>query len=184
MKIKTSVDTRNMASFARRLRQSMPQAINHGLEVTGLAIVGDAVNIPPKPRIRTGMLRGSWAVVTKGKVAAKGPHTGGGEAKDIVTGEQSTGSYWSDVTPDGVGDREALVGFNTPYAAKMHEKPKGEYKAGPFSSKKTQDTMRRRARWNKDAGPKFLQSKIERYRARYARVFREAFLQKLQEVVR
>lgn len=102
----------NISDGLRQLSVIFPQEAQKSSGVAALAIIQDALTVPPVPPVDTGYLRGSWFVRTKD--FAKGPN-----------GAPS-------VNTDDIG---AVYGFNARYAIYQHEnlEPAGPWKKGPKS---------------------------------------------------
>ena len=144
--------------------------ISRGLAKAGAFIINKAINEAPKPRLRTGFLRGSWFIDAEGSIQA-GDKVQGGSANS-VDGEKVSAT-WEGVS--GEANRGHLhVGFNTPYAAQQHElDAEVNYTPPPGASKNERERYRRRANANKDSGAFFLEAKLKKYEKTIERIIGE-----------
>ena len=98
----------NLGAFAR----GMPGAIQRGLAEAGATLLDDSRTLTPTPPKRTGRLRESGSVIVGRLVPAT---TQGTE------GASEPGTPCTDAMPEKVAGRWAcFVGYNTRYAAKVH----------------------------------------------------------------
>jgi len=98
--------------FDRIVEQTFPALIEKGLGVAMNDLLGDCIQEVPTVPLKEGWLRGSGSIFVQNKFEGTSAGIGGGKTKFANTdhGEMiSLGKY--------VG----VVGFNAPYAAKMHE---------------------------------------------------------------
>lgn len=102
--------------FSRFVR-AMPQAAEKGLAAAGMLLLRDAVMDVPKVPHDEGTLRGSGSVHVNGKLIATSADQGDGKGTPAD----------ADNTPRVPGAIVATVGFNTPYAARLHEHPEFEF---------------------------------------------------------
>lgn len=112
-----------------------------GLGQAGLAILADAVMDMPTVPLKEGTLRGSGSVFVDGKLLATSPGAG--------TPATDAGDL------NRPGTLEALVGFNTPYAAYQHE---GMRKDGTHVVRNYSEPS---------SGVKFLENKLNANRDKY-----------------
>ena len=135
------IDTSDLTIGFERIIRNNTKKANKALGIVGQAIINDAVNVAPKPPVKTGLLRSSHFFQVGNKV---------------VKGEKAKGASTS------TGELELVVGFNTEYAAKIHETYTGNY---PDTTQGRISKSR-----NTDSGKKFLSSKIERNRGEYKQI--------------
>lgn len=132
--------TFDFSDFEKRFRKvaltRIPELLEKGLGRAMLVLLGDCVMQVPTVPIKEGWLRGSGSVFVQGKLAGISTHGRPGRAA------KSLGM------PIKAGELLGVIGFNTPYAAKMHEG------IGLNFSEPS-------------AGPKYLESKLHRNRASY-----------------
>jgi hypothetical protein len=95
--------------------QAYEQALKRGLAKAGMRLVRDAVMEVPKVPYEEGTLRGSGSVFVSGKLV--------GTTQDMDPGGTPATTLNESTVSEAL---EAVVGFNTPYAARLHEHP--EYK--------------------------------------------------------
>lgn len=98
------------ASLQRLVRDVMPDAIKRGLGVAGMQLLNDAALETPTVPHDEGTLRGSGSVLVEGKLVGTSPSPRG-------KGTPAT----EDTTTGRPGQFVAVIGFNTPYAAYLHE---------------------------------------------------------------
>ena len=131
--------------FERRFRNiinnAVPALVRKGMTLAGMRLLEDAIMESPTVPIDEGTLRGS------GSVFVGNAHVG--DSQNV--GGNPTPSH--DFADEGEDHHQitATVGFNTPYAARLHEHPEFEFT-------------------NSDSGGKFLESKMTRNRDRYMRI--------------
>ena len=134
----------NTTQFDMKLRkladQIKPKAIETGLGRAGLQIMNDAIMQSPTVPKEEGWLRGSASVFVNNELSAVSEHGIKGEANLVYT--ESRGL-------------EVVVGFNTPYAARLHESPKFNF-TEPSS------------------GAKFLETKLTRNKKTYLKIIANA----------
>ena len=95
--------------FGDIAKRIIPLLAEKGVAKAGLQLMSDCVMISPTVPIKEGYLRGSGSVFVQNKLIRVSAYGKPGKAN----------SSFSESIPGGVV--EAVVGFNTPYAAKMHE---------------------------------------------------------------
>lgn len=111
--------------------------ISEALFKVGSAIVEDAIIRFPRPPILTGTLRASYSIEVNGKLLEKGE----GTSENLIEFARK--------------ENLLRVSFNTPYAARWHEKP---FQPGLVSQQDGQ------------VGNKYLSRKIETYYNDYLRI--------------
>lgn len=119
------------------VEQSAPKAIEQGLGKAGGQWLNDAVMKRPTVPLKEGTLRGSGSVHVNGKFVMESPHGKKGKAN---TGPTLKGKL------DFV-----QVGFNTPYAARLHEGINMNFS-------------------ERGSGPKFLEQKMKERKKLYLRI--------------
>ncbi len=134
--------------FKKRLttlqKQIMPTLQEKALAVAGMQLLRDAVMVAPTVPLQEGWLRGSGSVHVKGKFKSESPAGKKGKANKGPTGMNNKDT--------------AVVGFNTPYAAYLHE---GIRRAGTH----------RVESWSEaSSGSKYLESKMTMFKNQYRRL--------------
>ena len=94
-------------------------ALTEGMGQAGMMLLNDATMELPTTPMLTGFLRGSGSVFANGKLVGTSPDFGGG-------GSPAT----TDEKPSGKPGVFVRVGFNTVYAAALHE---GRWATGPLA---------------------------------------------------
>ena len=148
------------------------EMINRALSRVGQVLVNKALSEPPKPRVRTGFLRGSWFIDVDGKIKDKGKYTAGGTSVSVESGA-SVSERWADVQGES-RKKQVVVGFNTPYATVQHELENVDYSPGEGAGRKAQREASNRARWNADSGPFFLSAKLKKHGNLLSKVFADS----------
>jgi hypothetical protein len=92
------------------------EAARRGLGKAGIALMNMAVMNVPRVPIDEGTLRGSGSVHVNGTLLATSPNVGGKPTPNT-----------SPLPRSGAEMIEATVGFNTPYAAHLHEHPEYDF---------------------------------------------------------
>jgi len=92
-----------------------------GLRQAGLAVMNDAITETPMTPLDRGTLRGSASVFVGKKRVGKGPEPSDPEAETHVENAPPPGFHGSK------DEIVAIVAFNTPYAARLHEHPEFEF---------------------------------------------------------
>jgi len=123
--------------FGELTKKAIPSLIEKGMGRAGLQLLNDCVNEVPTVPLKEGWLRGSGSVFVQNKLVAVSKAGKSGLANTDTAGES--------VGEEGIS---ALVGFNAPYAAKMHE---------GISFKFTEPS----------SGPKYLEAKLIQNKDRY-----------------
>ena len=145
------------AGMEKLVKKALPGAIAKGLGRAGLQLLTDAINEVPGVPLDEGTLQGSGSVHVEDRRVHTSAEAGGG----------GKGTPADGVTTGGLVDllrnlATAIVGFNTPYAARLHEHP--EYM---FSQKKP------------GAGGKYLQTPLVQRRKDYTRIIARAIKERL-----
>ena len=103
----------DFSDFDRNMKRivdhAFPEAVEKGLGVATLQLLGDCVTEVPTVPIKEGWLRGSGSAFVQNKLAGISKHGKAGFANQAYSENIAKGKYM------------AIVGFNTPYAARMHE---------------------------------------------------------------
>ena len=110
----------------------VPAAVKKGLARAGMMVLRDAVMEQARVPLDEGTLRGSGSVhvdgVPSGTTAGMAPGGAGTPVTGPIAATTATGAH------------EAVVGFNTPYAAHLHEHPEYNFQhagtGGKFLSEK------------------------------------------------
>jgi len=148
-------DTTRFESGLQRFEGKMPDAVKHGLGMAGIELLADCGNIPPTVPKRTGRLRESGSVIV-GHTVTTAPTEAPAAGQQHVPGTPNT-----DPMPEKRGGNWAcFVGFNTEYAAKVHNSPGMGFR-------------------EPDSGPFFLQKKMRERRDKYLAVMGAAFRKKM-----
>ncbi len=135
------LDTSRFVNGLKRWQTSYAAAARIGLGQAAAQVLNDSVMEPPTVPIDTGTLRGSGSFFVDGKL--------GGTTEDQAAGQpnaQPTPAISDDFKP-APGKIVARMGYNTPYAARVHEEPM-----------QFQDP---------DAGNKYLESKLREHGREY-----------------
>jgi hypothetical protein len=131
------LDTRDFdAKMQRLVQRTVPALVEKGLARAMLALLNDCVMEPPTVPLKEGWLRGSASIFVQNQLVAISPHGRPGKAATAHAAPLRATAW--------VG----VIGFNTPYAARLHE---------GISFTFTEPS----------AGPKFLEAKMQRHRASY-----------------
>lgn len=138
-KVDLKLDPSDFLKKMKKLGKITPEAVDRGLGRAGMILMRDAAMEQPTIPLKEGTLRGSGSVHIEGKRLATGEGLPG--AKKGTPAEN---------VPVGSTDRVrvAVVGFNQPQAARLHEHP--EFKFTEPGS-----------------GGKFLETKMQRHRKDY-----------------
>lgn len=94
------------------VRHAFPERVEKGLGVAMLDLLNDCIMETPTVPIKEGWLRGSGSIFVQNRLLKTSVNIRGGKDKYANTdyiGSIRKGSY------------EGIVGFNAPYAARMHE---------------------------------------------------------------
>lgn len=127
-------DVRQLERGLQTVERAMPQAIQRGLGEAGATLLDDSKSLPPTPPKKTGRLRESGSVIVGQLTVAT---TLGKE------GATEAGTPNTSPMPEKVGGRWAcFVGYNTQYAAKMHNVPMGHYSEAGSGRNFLTDKMR------------------------------------------
>jgi len=129
--------------FKEIIKKTIPDLIEKGVGRATLQLLNDCVMEVPTVPIKEGWLRGSGSVFVQNKIAAISTFGRPGKANT----EHSENI--------GAGEFVGVCGFNTPYAAKMHE---------GIDFKFTEPS----------SGAKYMESKLLRNKARYMTIIANA----------
>ena len=140
--------------FPDLVKEITTERLDRGLAVAGMQLLRDSAEEVVgeeggRTPLKEGFLRGS------GSVHVQGRETGNSRDSPGAKGGETAHSV-SDVTQHNANQHEAIVAFNTPYAARLHEHP--EY---TFS------------RADEGFGGKFLESKMVAFKDDYMAVIAE-----------
>jgi len=97
------------------------RAAEHGMGKAGMALLNDAIMEEPMVPLDRGTLRGSASVFVGRKRVGKGPAPSDRDAETHIENTPPAGFHGSK------DEIVAVVAFNTPYAAKLHEHPEFEF---------------------------------------------------------
>lgn len=125
--------------FNQIVKKIVPELAEKGLGRAGMQLLSDSVMQRPTVPHKEGWLRGSGSVFVQNELA--GQSTSGKQGKAAK----------SHTEPIKRNEIVAVVGFNTPYAARLHEHPEFRFK-------------------EPGAGGKFLESKMSRFKKLYFRI--------------
>lgn len=105
-----SVDSSDMdGKMCQIFNKTIPDALIRGLGLAGLQLMADIVEKSPKIPLDEGTLQGSISVHVAGSVVGTSPRAGGNPTPNASHSESD--------------ELVAVVGANTPYAARQHEHP-------------------------------------------------------------
>ncbi len=142
----------DFSDFQRRMRklsrEVMPEAAEAGVARAGLQLLNDSVMERPTVPIREGWLRGSGSVFVQNSLIAVSSYGKPGKANLDLS------EY---IPPDMI---VAYVGFNTPYAARLHESMDFHFR-------------------EPSSGPKFLESKLLRNKEAYGEIIANTIKERL-----
>jgi hypothetical protein len=100
--------------FRNIIKNVVPERVEIGLGRAMLDLMNDCVMEVPTVPLREGFLRGSASIFVQNKLIATG------EGLPNAKGEEANKSHHVSISVDKfVG----VIGFNTPYAARVHEVP-------------------------------------------------------------
>jgi len=131
--------------FKQLMKNAIPELVEKGLGKAMLDLMNDCVMEVPTVPLKEGFLRGSASVFVQNTLVATGEGLSGAKA-----GKANT----SHAEGIGLGKYVGVIGFNVPYAAKMHEGVDFHF-SEPSS------------------GPKYLESKLITKKNVYMRVIAE-----------
>lgn len=143
--------------FDRRFREvvekAIPERLDQGMGKAALQLASDAINEEPKVPLDEGTLRGSVSVFVNTQSIPFPPQP------EVKKKKNRKASVLGKVESLQMGVEAlryknksvAVVGFNTPYAARLHESPHFKFTAP-------------------GAGAKYLESKLSRNRERYMKI--------------
>ncbi|MFA5038410.1 MAG: hypothetical protein WC732_01875 [Candidatus Omnitrophota bacterium] len=135
-----SLDFSDFEKGLRRIaREVIPEVAEKAMAQAGMQLLNDCIMEPPTVPIKEGWLRGSGSVHVQNKLIAKSDQGKPGMAEETVS------------EPIDPGKIAARVGFNTPYAAKLHEGIGFKFS-------------------EPSAGPKYLESKLLKNKNKYFQI--------------
>jgi len=133
----------DMSDFLKKTkelsRKIIPELAERGIATAGMQLLNDAIMEQPTVPIKEGWLRGSGSVFVQNKLCYVSPF-----GKPEMSAKDCAESI-------GPGQIVGVVGFNVPYAARLHEGIDFHF-TEPSS------------------GPKFLESKLLRNKDRYMKI--------------
>ena len=94
------------------VRTVFPERVEKGLGVAMLDLLNDCIMETPTVPIKEGWLRGSGSIFVQNRLAKTSVNLGRGKSKYENT------NYIGNIKK---GNYEGVIGFNAPYAARMHE---------------------------------------------------------------
>jgi hypothetical protein len=127
--------------FGKLVKKTIPDLVKKGMAYAGLELLNDCVLISPTVPIREGWLRGSGSLFVNNMFVAESKFGKSGKATRNHTEPLGKGFV-------------AVVGFNTPYAARMHEGLDFHFR-------------------EPSAGAKYLETKLSLYREKYIEIVSE-----------
>lgn len=167
--MKFSITKNNLPDRIKKMNASQDRAVKMALGRVGLAILQDSVQENPKPPFETGFLRGAIFMYVEGEnVPAKGQKKQG---KVYNSKGKVVGTLLNDPPssiPNDRGFYTVNVGFNTPYAKAQHENLGTDWFPTVISKRGTPKDQ-------SDVSGKFLESKLARFKNRYAEIFAKTF---------
>jgi hypothetical protein len=98
--------------FQRLIKTAIPELIEKGMGVAMLDLMGDCNNMIPTVPRKEGTLRGSVSIFVQNKLVSTGEGLPGAKAG------KANLDYSAAISFDKY---EGVIGYNVPYAAKMHE---------------------------------------------------------------
>ena len=112
--------TLDISEFVKRnkeLEGKLSEAIVRGLKKAGARLAHDTVMEEPKVPLKWGTLRGSLSLHVEGKLVMAG-------------NPERPGGIFGDPNTDEIEEEEAtaVVGFNVPYATRLHEHPEFKFR--------------------------------------------------------
>lgn len=115
-----TMDAKEFKRELKRLQVKVtPAGIIFGLGRAGLELMGDAIHKTPSVPLEEGTLRGSGSVFVNNELTKTSRHLAGPHGKPtpaISINEMQ-----------GKKEHVATIGFNTPYAARLHQHPEYEF---------------------------------------------------------
>jgi len=158
----------NLTAFNKSVKayeRALPKSIKPALEKTGLRIVADVIDLPPKAPVFDGFLTGAFSVTVKGEnpifpnTAPKGGDTGE-NSKKVLDADMI-----GPVDTSGMNKYELRIGNSMKYAARLHET---NFKPGKWSQRRG------------GVGYKFLSSKLFNYGVKYRDLLADFIKDELQ----
>jgi len=149
---KLELDSAEFRKRMKQLKRQQLEIVDRALGRAGMLLLRDAVLEPPTVPHREGTLRGSGSVHVEigGRVGTSQtlPGAEGGQpANQVNVGSKET-------------VRIAVIGFNTPYAARLHEHPEYHFR-------------------EESAGGKYLESKMLQFKEDYFQEIADAIKEAL-----
>lgn len=132
--------------FNNVMKKIVPDLAEKGLAKAGMQLLNDSIMQQPTVPHKEGWLRGSGSVFVQNELT--------GESTSGKKGKAAKGH----TEPIRANELVAVVGFNTPYAARLHEHPEFHFK-------------------EPGAGGKYLESKMSRYKNLYFKIIANAINQ-------
>jgi len=125
--------------FNRITKKAIPEVVEKGLGKAGLQLLADSILQRPTAPIKEGWLRGSGSVFVNNKCIGESPSGRKGKANK---------NHNESIKPR---EMVGVVGFNVPYAARLHEGEQLKFR-------------------EPSSGPKFLESKMARNKNVYFKI--------------
>lgn len=119
-----SINTKQFVRDMKLLDSRFLAAAEKGVAKAGMALLRDSVMSVPTVPLDEGTLRGSGSVIVQGENTATAGDLGYPANPDEDGNGSPATSDASSVDRDAI---VAVVGFNTPYAARLHEHPEFEF---------------------------------------------------------
>ena len=109
-------DDREFRRNLKKLQKQLtPKGVKQGLAQAGLQLMSDAIDQAPSVPLDESTLQGSGSVFVGSKLIGTSVDRAGGKGHPTPARDMA-----SSVTAD---ETTATIGFNTPYAARLHEHP-------------------------------------------------------------
>lgn len=144
------IDTSDFdGKFKKLWKETIPSLQEKGMGRAMLVLMGDCVNETPTVPLDEGWLRGSASVFVQGKFVADSSN------QSRAKGGKATNSIDEKITKHEI---RGSIGFNTPYAARLHEGIDFKFK-------------------EPSSGPKFLEAKLFRNGNSYLHEIADAIIE-------
>ena len=124
---------------------AMPKAVKGGMARAGMALMNDSIMVPPTAPLWEGTLRGSFSVFVDGRLIYATPG-GTPNKRHAEIAQRNTCT--------------AVVGVNTPYAARLHEHPEYAFKTPGSGGKFIEAKLKSRENQYITIVRKFLETEV------------------------
>ena len=152
MRIEMSWDPSEFLKGLNKANEIVLKALEKGMAIAMLSLLGDCINEVPTVPLKEGWLRGS------GSVFVSNNNIGTSETMPTAKPKFALLSF-SESIPDD--ETVGVIGFNAPYASKMHEGVDYHFS-------------------EPSAGPKFLETKMHVNKVRYLKIVAEEVKKELK----